>query len=96
VSVYVNVITAPPRSALAYTMEQIPVGDGEGTLTIYPYVGEGVELMVVRRSIPGIGALEIVMQSPAGHRRQAQPANVDLIKRIAASVEVNPATRISI
>lgn len=76
---------APARSARR-TTEQVKVGDGDGTLTIYPAVGGRVEVLNVQRLIPGVGTVEIEMQSPAGDKRRAHPANIDLIKRVAASV----------
>jgi hypothetical protein len=67
------------------------MGDLEGTLTIYPRVEDQFELLEAQRPLPSGGTLEIHLESLSTNRRRAQPANVDLIKRVAASVEVGPA-----
>ena len=72
------------------TTQKIPMGEVDGTLSIYPRVQDQFEVLVARRSIPGGGTLEIRMESLSIGKRQAQPANVDLIKRVAESVKMSP------
>jgi hypothetical protein len=79
------------RPSMRFTTEKIPMGDVEGTLTIYPRVEDQFELLEAQRLLPSGGTLEIHMESLSINRRSAHPANVDLIKRIAASVEIGPA-----
>jgi hypothetical protein len=75
-----------PGRPIRRTTEQVKVGDGDGILTIYPVVNGRYEVLKVARAIPGVGTIAIEMQSPAGDKRRAHPANIDLIKRVAASV----------
>jgi len=70
--------------------EQIPFGDGSGTLSRRVYEEQGILRYMATRVLPRWRLLTITLETSAMLSPQQLKAEKDLIKQIAASVKVEP------
>jgi hypothetical protein len=70
--------------------EQIPIGDGSGTLSRRIFEEEGILRYMATRVLPRGRVLTIVLETSATLSPQQLKGEKDLIKQIAASVKVEP------